>query len=64
MRLYRWNRAGGLVRSPGYLANLVYVIGYLLKGSDEITSQALNLDEYGIGGSIVGKRIAISSNLR
>ena len=49
--------------SDWYQSNLAAVLAYFLKGSDEATSERLGLDKWGEGGSIIGKRIAISNNL-
>jgi hypothetical protein len=54
----------GFSGSDWYLANLAYVVGYLLKGSDEPTGDALGLDEDSGGGSIIGKRMSICSSLK
>lgn len=54
----------GLSGSDWYLANLAWLVGYLLKGSDARTSEALGLSKSEEGGTIIGKRIAISLNLR
>jgi hypothetical protein len=40
------------------------VVGYLLKGSDEPTGDALGLDEDSGGGWIIGKRMSICSSLK
>lgn len=54
----------GFSGSDWYLANLAYVVGYLLKGSDASTGVALGLDEHSLGGSIVGKRMSICTSLK
>ena len=54
----------GLSGSEWYIANLAKLLAYLLKGTGEPTGRALGLAEYGEGGAIVGKRIAIGQNLR
>lgn len=54
----------GFSGSDWYLANLAYVVGYLLKGSDQSTGDALGLDKHGVGGSIIGKRLSICSSLK
>lgn len=62
-------RIGGTARcafsnSDWYLANLSYVVGYVLKGVEARHGIALELETYGVGGSITGKRLAISGILR
>ena len=49
--------------SDWYLANLAWLVGYLVKGSDARTSEALGLSRSDEGGTIIGKRVAISLNL-
>lgn len=47
-----------------YSANLVYIVGYVLKGVDGHGGIALGLDRYASGGEIQGKRASISGSLR
>jgi hypothetical protein len=46
-----------------YLANLAYVVGYVLKGVEARDGIALELERYGVGGTITGKRLSISGSL-
>ena len=50
--------------SEWYTANLSRLLGYVLKGGEARTVRALGLTEHSEGGSIIGKRTAISQNLR
>lgn len=45
--------------SDHYRAHLANLLAYLLKGADEPTALALGLDDWGMGGSIKGKRVSI-----
>nr|WP_314446800.1 hypothetical protein [uncultured Sphingomonas sp.] len=49
--------------SDWYLANLAYVVGYVLKGVEAQDGIALELERYGVGGTITGKRLSISGSL-
>jgi hypothetical protein len=49
--------------SDWYLANLAYVVGYVLKGVEAHAGTALGLETYGVGGTIIGKRLSISASL-
>jgi hypothetical protein len=49
--------------SDWYLANLAYVVGYVLKGVETPDGIALELDRYGAGSTITGKRLSISGSL-
>jgi hypothetical protein len=49
--------------SDWYLANLAYVVGYVLKGVKARDGIALELERYGVGGTITGKRLSISGSL-
>jgi hypothetical protein len=53
-----------LTGSDWYLANLAYVVGYVLKGVEAPDGTALDLERYGVGGTITGKRLSISASLR
>jgi hypothetical protein len=53
-----------LSRSDWYLANLAYVVGYVLKGVTAQDGLALDLASYGVGSPIRGKRLSISQSLR
>jgi hypothetical protein len=46
-----------------YEANLKAVVGYVLKGADEVTRQALQIQRVEPGGVIVGKRCGASQNI-
>jgi hypothetical protein len=50
--------------SEWYQANVAKIVGYILKGVDRQTGIALDLDRYGEGGTIKGKRLSISGTLR
>jgi hypothetical protein len=50
--------------SDWYLANLAYVVAYILKGVKAEDGFALDLERYGMGGLVVGKRLSISASLR
>jgi hypothetical protein len=50
--------------SDWYEDNLAAVVAYLLKGVSVEAGEALGLDSAAAGGWIIGKRIAISQNLR
>jgi hypothetical protein len=39
-------------------------VAYLLKGVDERDAIALDLDRFGRGGTIIGKRTSVSGSLR
>jgi hypothetical protein len=49
--------------SDWYEANLAAVVSYLLKGVDHVSGEALGLDEYALGGRIIGKRVSVSQNI-
>lgn len=49
--------------SDWYLANLAYVVGYVIKGVEARDGIALGLERYGVGGTITGKRLSISGSL-
>jgi len=60
---------GGVTRaafsgSDWYEDNLAAVVSYLLKGVDPTTGETFGLDDFGMGGRIIGKRVSISQNLR
>ena len=47
-----------------YQANLARVVAYLLKGVDQQSALALDLDRHSEGEAVVGKRVSISGSLR
>lgn len=47
-----------------YVANLAYIVSYLIKGVNECGGIALDLGRYASGGEIQGKRVSISGSLR
>ena len=53
----------GRSRSDWYQMNLARLLAYVLKGSNREAGLGLGLDAWDEGGSIIGKRIAISANL-
>lgn len=50
-------------RGAHYLQNSGRVLAYLLKGASEATGLALDLDRYGEGGPIIGKRAGWTQNI-
>ena len=54
-------RNAGAARSASdhYRAHLANLLAYLLKGADEPAALALGLEDWGMGGSIKGKRVSI-----